>query len=311
MDSELTQQLAELPPVQWAEAQRRHRILSRYLAEPDRTTAVADRYAKEMGVGRSLLYSLARILSERRDGRSTRIFVRSSAAAVDAGSAAAVTDAMGALGAGARPTEVFAEARRLCIERGVPLPSKRQIRTRHVRPGAGKEAAARLRVDADVALDAGMLALSIDDHLEPKIAHLVTLLDLREGSVLDYLVTAGVPTFRDALTLLNRMPVTEDRVKLVLPIERLTGPLRQDLAGRRSIRIIKVRRLSPGSAVRAVLGDRLGRIPLLRRSPSASAIKATSNLQTVSAVVARLIDERIPKETNKEPGQPLESPRAT
>lgn len=294
MDSRLTQNLAELPPVQWAEAKRRHRILTRYLAGSDRTTEVADRYAKEMGVGRSLFYSLARVLRERRDDRSTKAFSRSSAKAVDPRTAAAVGDSMKALGAGARPTAVFAEARRLCIERGDPLPSKRQIRTRHVRPGAGKEAAARLRVDAHVALDAGMLALSIDDHLEPKIAHLVTLLDLREGSVLDHLITAGVPTFRDALTLLNRMPETEDPIRLVLPIERLTGPLHQHLASRRSIRIVKVGRLSPGSAVRAVLGDRLGRIPLLRRSPSASATKTTSDLQTVRAVVARLIDDRFP-----------------
>ena len=181
-----------------------------------------------------------------------------------------------------------ANVSRLCLERGAPPPTERRVRTLYIRHGAGEQAADRLRSDADLAVDAAPLELSVRNGGLIATAYLLGLLDLRRGAVVAHALTCGRPALDDVRQILSDDVLDGATAKLTLPIERLIGSCGQ-LALPAGLCIAGTRSPGMGAAVRAVLGDRLGRVKVLRREPAGASDPSLVDIALARDVVARMI----------------------
>lgn len=292
-DARVRAMLAETSPRYWDEAQRRLAVVRRYVTEGDRSIAAVDDHARQAGISRSLFYRLARIYSKG-VGFSAGEYPKVEADA-DVDSATDLTArAIDLAGPSASGSQVYRTVVALSRAEGIEAPSPREVRPRTVEMLAGRSIAARMGLNADFAMDRAVLDLDVGGVGSPRPAHLVCLVDLARGAIVRHLLTVGGPTSDQLAPLARCEEVRGFRVAISQSDASIfVEPVRSALA-EASGRLV-IGRWQAGTAIRAVVGLKLGKVALLARIPKAARALTPVGFDTACRVVDQLLEQYAPR----------------
>lgn len=276
--------LAESTPQRWDEARRRLALVRLYLGETDRSAVVAERYAGQAGIGRSLFYRLARIYSQTPKKSATD----------DPGDRREPTPGITAraierAGPSASPAQLFRTAVELSIAEGLAPPSRKAFRTQTAAMLAGESIAARMRLNAEFAIDRAILDMDVDTGTGPcEPGQLVCVVDLVRGTIVRHALCVGRPPSDRIVPLVCPEEIGSSRIAVSESDDALfIQPVRSAIASASS-RLV-VGRWHLGTAVRAVVGLRIGKVALLSRLPGSTHGRTPVSFDTARQVVEQLM----------------------
>jgi len=280
--------LAETAPQHWDEARRRLGIVRRYVAEGDRSIAAVDEYARQAGISRSLFYRLARIYAK---GAAPSV---RNASKDDADKDVDPTTDLTAraiefAGPSASGSQVYRTVVELSKAEGIGTPTQRGVRLRTVQMLAGRSIAARMGLTADFAIDRAVLNLDVGVAGSPLPAHLVCMVDLERGRIVRHLLTAGEPTSELVASLagddaVRGAPIAISQSDASLFVERVRSAV-VETSGR-----LVIGRWQAGTAIRAAVGLKLGKVALLARIPRSARPMTPVGFDTAGRVIDRLLE---------------------
>ncbi len=288
--------LADSHPRKWDEARRRLAIVRRYLRQPDRSAAMAEQYARQAGIGRSLFYRLARTYAGSQQESRTVAPAEDAASTKDAASTEDVTPtvnimarAVEAAGHSASPAQIYRTAVELSRADGLIPPSRKSVRTHVANMLAGGSIAERMRLNADFAIDRAVLDLDVRSSTGPsEAAQLVCVVDLRRGAIVRHRLSAGEPGTEQVAQIADCDDITSGRIALSESDPVLcSDPMRSAIAGS-SGRLV-VGRWHVGASIRAVVGLRIGRVALLARVPGSAGRREPVAFDTAWQVMDELL----------------------
>jgi hypothetical protein len=284
MDARTRALLAETFPPTWDETRRRMAVVRRYLRETDRTAATADRYAKEIGIGRSLFYRLASVYQSTRDVRSTADGKRKKDPSWQI-----TADAIAITGSSAHLAQIFRTVVELSRARGVAPPSRSKVRAHSVPMLAGASIAARMALSSDFAIDRAILRMStVGGDGRVKVAELSCIVDLNKGTIIRHILSAGPPRSDEIVGLARDPAVKSTRIAISESDKVISAdPVRAAVVDN-SCSIVPGR-WKAGTAVRAVVGLRLGRVPLLSKMPATAELLEPVSSDTATQVIGELL----------------------
>ncbi len=276
--------LADSHPGKWDEARRRLAIVRRYLRQPDRSAAMAEQYARQAGIGRSLFYRLARTYA----GSAKASDDVASMEDVDP-SVNIMARAVESAGHSASPAQIYRTAAELSRVEGRAPPSRKSVRTHVANTLAGGSIAERMRLNADFAIDRAVLDLDVRHGTGPsEAAQLVCVVDLRRGAIVRHRLSAGEPGTDQAAQMADFDDIASGRIALSESDPVLcSDPMRSAIAGS-SGRLV-VGRWHVGAAIRAVVGLRIGRVALLARVPGSAGRREPVAFDTACQVLDELL----------------------
>lgn len=288
--------LADSHPRKWDEARRRLAIVRRYLRQPDRSAAMAEQYARQAGIGRSLFYRLARTYAGSPRESRTVAPAEDAASKKDAASTEDVKPtvnimarAVEAAGHSASPAQIYRTAAELSRADGLTPPSRKWVRTHVANMLAGGSIAERMRLNADFAIDRAVLDLDVRSGTGPsEAAQLVCVVDLRRGAIVRHRLSAGEPGTEQVAHIADCDDIASGRIALSESDPVLcSDPMRSAIAGS-SGRLV-VGRWHVGAAIRAVVGLRIGRVALLARVPGSAGRREPVVFDTACQVMDELL----------------------
>ncbi|MGC5796016.1 hypothetical protein [Sphingomonas sp. NFX23] len=254
--------LAELPTTQWEQAKERVAVVRRYLRQGDTSMHAVTRHAHEIGLGRGMFYRLVKVVKAW-DECKEPVRPKAPRRPTDVASALLAREAVDLAGPAATLEQAIARAVELATDRGTIPPSERAIRGAYGRVRSGRATRERLKLPGRFAIDATALEATVADGHAPAIAVLTAVVDMRDGMLVAWRLSAGEA---DAATLSQLIDVSLPDLLATRAITVSSalpdgiGPL----LARGSIEIAE-RRTAGGSILKAVLGSKIGRIRILPR----------------------------------------------
>lgn len=288
IDARARAMLSETAPQYWDEARRRLAIVRRYVAQGDRSIAVVDEYARQAGIGRSLFYRLARIYSKGvapLAGHDPK-----GEAGKDPDPATDLTArAIEHAGPSASGSQVYRTVVELSKAEGIATPTPRGVRLRTVEMLAGRSIAARMGLVADFALDRAVLNLDVGGGGPVRSAQLVCVVDLKRGTIVRHLLSAGTPSSDQVVSLARCDAVRGGLVAISQSdVSLFTEPVRSVLV-EGSGRLV-IGRWKTGTAIRAVAGLKIGKVALLARIPKSPQSMTRVDFDTARHVIDLLLE---------------------
>ncbi len=254
--------LAELPTTQWEQAKERVAVVRRYLREGDTSMHAVTRHADEIGLGRGMFYRLVNVVKAW-DECKEPVRPKAPRRPTDVASASLAQEAVDLAGPAATLEQAIARAVELATGRGIAPPSERAIRGAYGRVRSGRATRERLKLPGRFAIDATALEATVADGHAPAIAVLTAVVDMRDGTLVAWRLTAGEA---DGPTLSHMLDVSLATLSVTRAIT-VSSALPDGigtLLARSSIKV-EEQRVAGGSILKAVLGSRIGRIRLLPR----------------------------------------------
>lgn len=284
IDARARAMLIESVPAKWDEVRRRLALVRLYLRDADRSAAAAEAYARQAGIGRSLFYRLARVYADKAEASATGRQTDNPQPSPNI-TAKAIEQA----GPTASPAQIFRMAVELSRTEGMAPPSRKAVRTHAAAMLAGESIAARMRLKADFAIDRAILDLDIDAGVGPsKSGQLVCIVDLNHGTIVRHHLSVGQPSSDQIVSLARFDRAASSRIALSESDAVLFAePVRSAIA--ENSNSLVVGRWHVGTAIRAVVGLKIGRVALLARLPRSKERRSTVAYDTARQVVEELL----------------------
>lgn len=264
-DNILIEDLARAPATTWPRLIGRAPTLRRLCEWETPSAAQIKEACAELAVGRRQLFALIaefriRLAGVPASGPQTGVNCR-----IDEKQERAIRDAKRNLRPTARQCEIYREAKRLSIERGISPPGDTAIRRRFDRGVGPIDLSRDLRQDCGLVIDQCALDLNVitaDGGAAP--AHLLVFVDPRTSCAIDHELYAGCPTPTQLTDAVARIVLARaegnPRVRLIAPA---TLAETISLAGLPAHFIKPVSRPRVvGFAISAIYGRRIGRIQI-------------------------------------------------
>lgn len=202
-----------------------------------------------------------------------------------------VAEAIETAGAAASQSQIFRTVNELCRARGLARPSRSLVRIWCSKLTAGSSIADRMGLNAGFAVDRAILDLTIRNGRYSEYGQLVCLVDLRRGTILRHLLSIGDPSSDQIASLVDDAEVRDGHVAVSesdpsLFAEPVLSAIRTAGA------IVVPGRWRAGTAVRAAIGLKLGRVALLSQAPSADEAVKAVEFQTANDVIDELLLRR-------------------
>jgi len=305
VDEILVDDLIASPVQSWAQLLSRAEILRCLSRKPSISIAEADETARQLNISRRRVFSLLRAYRNRVAGALASGPRTGQHDHIDEVKENIIAQALVRAGPAARYRDVWQHVVEISHTLGRTPPSQTSVKTRFGRCPAKVDLAKRLNADCDFIVD--MCELEIwfqgrggrrDDDPEP--AHLLAVIEVSTGTLIHHRLFAGSPEPSEIAasitTFLRDQPATLMPRRLgLIPLLGSDFPISfAEAKGWTVVPASSVRKLAQGSALKAIFGTRMGRIPIrtgrkvVRRAVQQSRVP----MEIASEVVRRLATMR-------------------
>jgi len=282
-------------PSRWEETKRRLAVVRRYVAIERPTHDDLRASADELGLGIRHMHNLASAFRQKMaaDPRTPGV-MRDAPRNREAG--ILVKEVIDLLGRAARTRDIEEAVNRRCLEIGVRPPSRSMVRRAHLRSQRAAPAQ-RLEMAVDLILDCCVLGIDVEGVRGVRSACLLALVDGAEGRIPVHRLIAGQPEAADVGSLLREYSTLGNVGKATVACASSLVTIADGASGSfyragLLLRDVSPRRIAPGAALQAALGERLGKIPLTprRRTTGGRGVPAPMSMAFVQPIVAALVD---------------------
>lgn len=298
LDRILIEDLAASPPQIWSRRIKQAEVIAP-LAKLARLNADdVERACAELAISRRQFFNLLKAHRCRLEGGPIRGNATGVHFHLEESKERVIEQAISQAGAAARYTEVLRLAENLAREKGVEPPSETSVRTRFCKPRAGIDLVKRLKlVDCRFVADICALELGVLDHRgRSSGAWLIAVIDTDTGGILHHEIFAGKPLFAQALGVLGMAYSCERERRQNKRIGLTSGLFDLNLLDlsflnqTTTVMASETRKLVGSSAIRAVWGRSLGRIPIRNeRSCWSAELPPTVPLAAAQQVVTHIV----------------------
>lgn len=292
LNEKLIALLASTEPQGWDRAIRRHAILVEFEKDVGSRYPSVSSAASAMGIGVRLFY---RLLNEHRAAkpRANASSIRDRRCHIGTTPNSIIADAIRDLGKSATLASITQYVEAHCVDAGVAAPSSNAIRIRQYRSIRARRPADRLPRGQGFVVDTAILAIrGLTTAGEIEFPWITAVIDAESGEVCSYEVHQGLPSAEILISLKSQM--SEDRMTtgariLIKPSLRHLCMIGMKKSATHESHLV------PGAtsvSLFRLLGGRIGRIPLAKRSYSKGNLNyPPAPFNAIKAVVAREVSQ--------------------
>lgn len=270
LDDILIEDLAVSPPQIWRRRIKQAEVIGPLAALPRSRVPLIDQACADLDISRRQFFKLLKLHRHRLEGGPVRGNATGVHFRIDEAKEGVIAQAIASAGPAARYTDVLALAQQLARDQGIQSLSETSVLTRFSKPRAGIDLVNRLKLaDCSFVADICPLELAVlDNDALTKAAWLIATIDTRTGEFVHHDLFAGKPVFGQALGSLGKALDGEgeashdNRIGLTSSLCDLNLLSLSLLNGSTTVMASETRKLVGGSAIRAVCGRSLGRIPI-------------------------------------------------
>lgn len=299
MDDILIEDLAASPPQTWARQIEQAAALRSFMARTEINHGEVKATYSKMGISRRHFYLLLAQQRARIAGAPPRGSRQGLQFSIDRRKEDVIAAAIAEAGPSARGKDVYAYAVELAIAREIEPPSRTSVRTRFGKRRRDVDVVGRLQTNCDFIIDVCPVGLSLsDDAGNPCTGWFLALIDTKNACLIAHELYAGQPRASQVRSFLSsslrwsESDLRRASVGITAPLPNLSIPPSISNHGR-SLVSVELKKISGGTAVRALYGMAIGRIPIRSKASDLADDGSPIPLPIAAAVVRKIVSASV------------------